>query len=174
MGYSRTVRIFDQKFDPNFRERFRAMASTYFRVANGVVVAFDVTSRESFEAIHVWLRQIRDAAPQSVRIILVGNKIDMEDRKVTAEEAKELADKLQIDEYFECSAKSGQGVIEAFDALVEYTLGIRKSKWAPLDEPVEQGKPEVPETQPKDDEKPDVVYITKTPPPSNDAKKCNC
>jgi small GTP-binding protein len=160
------------------RERFRAMASTYFRVANGVIVAFDVTSEDSFDAIHVWIKQIREAAPENVKIILIGNKIDMEDaRKITTEQGREMAEKLKLEEYFEASAKSGAGVQEAFSALVDYTLGIKKSKWAPDDEPSHQPQPtpvqpNEPTTTVTDVEKP--IDLTQKPAPKEKQEKCAC
>lgn len=174
------------------QERFRSMASTYFRVANGVIVAFDVTSVESYEAVHVWVRQIRDSAPENVRIVLVGNKIDLEDqRRITKEQGQKLAEKLNLDEYLETSAKSGVGVLETFDTLIDYMMGLKKTQQDIENErnnakSIETIAPESSKSQPEaiaqpkpqqlvPTSNPDAVDINKKPTKSVDQQnKCNC
>ncbi|KAL0478237.1 Ras-related protein Rab [Acrasis kona] len=168
-----------QVWDTAGQERFRAMASSYFRVAQGVIITFDVTNEESFHGINVWMRQIREHAPEGIKIILVGNKIDLDGRVVTREMAEELAEKLKIEQYFETSAKSGENVNEAFDTLVDYTLGIIKSKHEPEEE---KTQPEAPETfapynatpvvEPQKEEI--VVNLNKKPEKTSDPKACGC
>ena len=61
-------------------------------------------------------------------LILVGNKIDCEDREVDKSEGEELANKLNI-KYYDCSAKTGENINKAFDELVETMIKtVDKSK----------------------------------------------
>ena len=54
---------------------------------------------------------------EEVGLVLMGNKCDMEPRSVTEEMGKKLAEILKID-YYETSALNGQGIKEAFEALI--------------------------------------------------------
>ncbi|KAL0478781.1 Ras-like GTP-binding protein Rab [Acrasis kona] len=118
-----------QIWDTAGQERFRAMASSYFRSAHGVIIAFDVTNEATFKGIESWHRQVKNDAPEDSIVILIGNKIDQEGRLVSREQAEALADSLEIEEYFETSAKSGEGVEHAFTTLADYALGIKKSRF---------------------------------------------
>ena len=53
--------------------------------------------------------------------VLCGNKTDLtSERQVSKDQGEELAKKLNIS-YVECSAKTGDGVISAFETLVRTT-----------------------------------------------------
>jgi Ras-related protein Rab-2A len=56
-------------------------------------LVFDVTNRQSFESISKWYTEIQGYACDKIILVIVGNKIDMADRReVSYEEAKKLAD----------------------------------------------------------------------------------
>jgi small GTP-binding protein len=105
-----------QIWDTAGQERFQGVVKNYFRNANGGILIFDVTNRESFENIHLWMEQIRSISNKSVYLMLVGNKIDLNNRKVSTEEAKKLAKTYSI-EYMETSAKSNINVKETFEEI---------------------------------------------------------
>lgn len=73
------------------------------------MMVYDVTSRESFESIEMWLREINIHAGTDVVKLLVGTKTDKEGRVVTTEEGQSLADKMGI-KFIETSAQSGDNV----------------------------------------------------------------
>ena len=79
---------------------------------------FDVTDRATFENINTWMKQIsNNVNPEEVKIIMLGNKTDLEDdRQVSEKEGEEMAQKHGLT-YYEASAKSGQNVKEAFEDL---------------------------------------------------------
>jgi small GTP-binding protein len=105
--------------------QFRRVRRTYLRNAEVGFLVFDVTRRETFENITDWNEDIRDSAP-SISLILVGNKIDLEDqRDVSREEGEKLAEDLGIT-YMETSAKTGENVDEAFRMLA---LGMIKNNF---------------------------------------------
>lgn len=75
-----------------------------------------------------WLDELRSAAEPNISIILVGNKSDLgeEKREVASEEAKEWAEKNGLKAFVETSAKTGDGVEQAFvDVAVEIYKNIR-------------------------------------------------
>ena len=78
------------------------------------MVVYDITSRESYEHVQNWIQDIKDQSPKTVLIVLVGNKIDLEEgRVVSYDEGSEFAIKNGLI-FEETSAKSGQGIEEIF------------------------------------------------------------
>ena len=106
-------------WDTAGQERFRATSFKTLRAAHGVIVVFDVTKRETFEHVDDWLKTIKEEL-QEPNLIIFGNKVDMEDRKVTAEEAENYAKKQNL-KYFETSAKLSTGIKDGFNYLVNDT-----------------------------------------------------
>ncbi len=111
----KTVKL--QIWDTAGQERFRTITSSYYRGAHGIGIVFDVTDRESFNNVKHWYAEIERYASEGVTKILIGNKADMQAKKVvTYDEAKELADSLKMD-YIETSAKNSQNVTKAFEVM---------------------------------------------------------
>jgi len=112
-----------QLWDTAGQERFRTITGTFYHGAHGVVVVFDLGSRESFEAIRTWLSEIRNYCDDIPRI-LVGNKSDLAHREVSASEGREMAQRYSLD-YMETSAKNNSGISETFDRLTDIILTRR-------------------------------------------------
>lgn len=105
-------------WDTAGQERFKAITRSYLRGAQGIILVYDVTEKNTFDHISTWMDQIQQYADITVGKIIVGNKCDLTDKRViTSENGKELADKYQIP-HFECSAKSGENVNELFYKIV--------------------------------------------------------
>ena len=71
-----------QIWDTAGQERFRTITQTYYKGAMGIILAYDCTSEDSFNNVRNWVRQIDLHANQNVEKILVGNKADLEGKKV--------------------------------------------------------------------------------------------
>ncbi|OHT08367.1 Ras family protein [Tritrichomonas foetus] len=101
-------------WDTAGQERFYTIAKAYFRAALGVILVYDITDRKTFEQIPRWLRDARLEADPKCVAILIGNKLDLADRRtVSREEAEEFAKTHEL-EYYETSAFNGEGIKEAF------------------------------------------------------------
>ena len=100
------------------QERFDGITASFIRDADGVLLIFDVTDRESFtNGIPRMKELLVHYLDDSASIILVGNKVDLEDeREVTRKQAEELAANLGV-RYFETSAKTGQNIQKVFEEL---------------------------------------------------------
>lgn len=109
-----------QIWDTAGQDRFRSITASYYRGAHCVLLTYDVTDRDSFEAIPHWLRELRaHGASESVVVVLVANKTDRKsDRAVSPEEGRDLADYHGIS-YTETSAHSSEGVQEAFARVID-------------------------------------------------------
>merc|ERR1712071_149629 len=105
------------------QERFRTLTSSYYRGAQGVVMVYDVTRRDSFENLEQWLKEIKLYSPnngEGVVKLLVGNKIDL-DREVSREEAEAWA-RSQGMLFLEASAKTKMGIRQCFLEVVQKIL----------------------------------------------------
>ena len=62
----------------------------------------------SFEDVEMWLKEIKTHSSPDVKVFLIGNKVDLEDRrKVPVEMAKKFKEDYNLDLFMETSAKSG-------------------------------------------------------------------
>ncbi|TIB75258.1 hypothetical protein E3Q18_03131 [Wallemia mellicola] len=101
------------------QERFRSLVSSYYRGAQGVILVYDVTNRETFDKLRVWFQELDTYSTDDAVKIVVGNKTDVNhQRAVSIEEAKELAE-LHNAMFVECSAKTSTGVNHLFYELAQ-------------------------------------------------------
>lgn len=105
-----------QVWDTAGHERFRSLTQAYFRSAMGILLVFDVSSKQSFLSLQYWLSVMREAAPPKVQVLLIGNKCDLREREVSREEALALAESWGVS-YAETSSATGEGLQEAFLCL---------------------------------------------------------
>ena len=103
-----------QIWDTAGQENFRSITRAYYKNSVCALVVYDITSRESFEHVQNWIQDIKDQSPKTVLIVLVGNKVDLEENRVVSyDEGSEFAVKNGLI-FEETSAKSGQGIEEVF------------------------------------------------------------
>jgi Ras-related protein Rab-8A len=62
----------------------------------GIIMTYSINDLTSFQSLENWLRQIKTHANEDVVKILVGNKCDVADRKVSYEEAKKMAEQFGV------------------------------------------------------------------------------
>ncbi|XP_055812166.1 ras-related protein RABC2a-like [Solanum dulcamara] len=106
-------------WDTAGQERFRTLTSSYYRGAQGIILVYDVTRRETFTNLSdVWAKEVElYSNNQDCVKMLVGNKVDREsERAVTREEGIALAKDLG-GLFLECSAKTRENVQHCFEEL---------------------------------------------------------
>jgi len=97
------------------QSQFKRVRHSYGTNAEAGILVFDVTRRDTFENIKLWHKEILEVSP-GINFILVGNKIDLENRKVTKAEGEQMAKQLNT-AYIETSAKTGENIEDAFRML---------------------------------------------------------
>ena len=113
-------------YDTAGQEKHKSMALNMIKKVNGIILMYDITDKSSFEVIPDWIESIQESKGSDFPLILLGNKLDKEDeRKVSKEEGKNLADKYEI-EFFETSNKNGTNINEAGLAIVNTILNKAK------------------------------------------------
>ncbi|MEJ2250172.1 MAG: GTP-binding protein [Candidatus Lokiarchaeota archaeon] len=98
------------------QSQFKRIRQSYLSNAEAGILVYDVTRKETFENIKNWQGEIAKGSGK-ISLILVGNKIDLVDKRVISiEQGEALAEQLGLS-YIETSAKTGENIDEAFRML---------------------------------------------------------
>uniref|UniRef100_K3Y200 Ras-related protein RHN1 n=1 Tax=Setaria italica TaxID=4555 RepID=K3Y200_SETIT len=116
-------------WDTAGQERYHSLAPMYYRGAAAAVVVFDITSTDSYMRAKRWVDEIqRQAGNPHLVMALVGNKVDLEERRqVGTQEAMDYAEANGL-LFTETSAKTAQNVSELFHELAERLVELRPSR----------------------------------------------
>jgi DnaJ homolog subfamily C member 27 len=110
------VNFWDLSGHPEFFE----IRNEFYKDAQGALLVYDVSARESFEECDAWLAECAKFGgnPRELPIVLCANKVDGKRRVISEDEGRGFADSRGMT-YFETSAASGQNVMEMFDYLFQ-------------------------------------------------------
>ena len=113
-----------QFWDTAGQEKYRAIASAYYKNAHGAIVVYDITRRETFENVDNWLKELKEHGDNNIQIMVLGNKADMEsERQVSLDDGRKLAESKGVF-FMETSAKTNtdDSVGKSFRILLEEIL----------------------------------------------------
>jgi small GTP-binding protein len=109
-------------WDTAGQERFRNITKQYYKGADGILLVYDITDRNSFEKIKDWMKQIQEnTQKEQIGIVLLGNKCDLEDRQVSYEEGESLAKEYGL-LFWETSAYKDKNISESFEGLTNLII----------------------------------------------------
>lgn len=110
-------------WDTAGQERFRTLTSSYYRGAQGIILVYDVTRKETFDSLSMWLQEVEQfsmGGGKEVVKLLVGNKVD-QTRVVSRDDANEWA-RSRAMLFMEASAKTKEGIAQVFNEVVQKIL----------------------------------------------------
>src|SRR3990167_1069074 len=112
-GTNIKIQMWDTTGDP----RSRSVTKQFFKNKAACLLVFDLASKPTFDRLPVWIHDLKDLTHPQAKIILVGNKADLEaQRKVSKEQAEAFAAEHELT-YFETSCKTGQNIEACFTHL---------------------------------------------------------
>ena len=104
-----------QIWDTAGQETFRSITRAYYKNSVVALVVYDISNRATFDNIKSWVEDCKRLSPKTVLMVLVGNKIDLEEkREVSYNEGSIFAQKNGMI-FYECSAKNGKNVEQIFE-----------------------------------------------------------
>ena len=111
-----------QLWDTAGQERYRVLSKNYYNNSDAFIIVYDITNSKSFENVTNWIMQIKENASENVKIVLFGNKSDLEDQRlISEEEGKKFAKDNSIN-FYETSAENGANVEKAIIDLVKEVI----------------------------------------------------
>jgi len=106
-------------WDTAGQERYKSITSAYYRGSRGALIVYDITRVSSFESIERWMSEINEKVTGSLKMLVIGNKVDLEEeRKVSIEEALSKAQSLSVP-LLETSALESTNIDKAFKLLLK-------------------------------------------------------
>ena len=109
-----------QMWDTAGQEKYKGLAPMYYRGASAAIVVYDITNFNTYNVVKDWVRDVRDTCDtEDFILVIVGNKVDMEEkRNVPRETAEKYCASIGA-HLFECSALSGKNVFDMFQRVAE-------------------------------------------------------
>ena len=123
-----------QIWDTCGQETYKSLISNFYRNASLAMLIYSIDSRESFNNIIKWLKEIKLQSNPDIKVVLIGNKADLENkRQVTIEEGNKFKEENEILFFQEASAKSGINSKEIFHEAAkilydEYIIFLKKAR----------------------------------------------
>jgi len=123
-----------QIWDTCGQETYKSLISNFYRNASLAMLIYSIDSRESFNNIIKWLKEIKLQSNPDIKVVLIGNKADLENkRQVTIEEGNKFKEENEILFFQEASAKSGINAKEIFHEAAkilydEYIIFLKKAR----------------------------------------------
>ena len=119
-----------QLWDTAGQEKFRSISMMAFKSAKIILLVFDLSVDDSFKDLENWMERINDTCNPSIKIILLGNKCDLEQRNVDVSSIQKFMKKYHINLYFETSALTGYNI----DAIPKWCIEILSEDTTSYDE----------------------------------------
>ena len=105
-------------YDTAGQEKFKSLIPMYIRDANIIIVVYDISNKDSFIHTEHWVNETKDLKREDAIFVLVGNKIDLDDKRaVSYKEANEYAEEKGF-LFHEVSAKTGDEIQELFNKVI--------------------------------------------------------
>jgi small GTP-binding protein len=105
------------------QQRFDFIRGSYYRGSKGALLVFDTTRKSTYIELPKWIQETEEALGERIPIILLANKVDLEDERViTSEMGQQFVQEHNLVGYLETSALTGKNVEEAFYLLAKSTL----------------------------------------------------
>jgi len=118
-----------QIFDVGGQDHFAKLRAAFAGGAKGILLAYDVTRRDSFYNLEEWLNSISEELDPRAPKVLLGTKSDLKsEAEIWDEDISKMKEKITVDAYFDTSSLTGEGVNEAFATMGQLLLSRYKQE----------------------------------------------
>ena len=119
-------------YDTAGQERFKSLSRSYIKKADGILVVYDITNKQSFINVENWIKCAREEITKKIPIFIVGNKSDLEHlRVINKEDGENIAAQYDL-KFYETSCQNGNNVEKCFKDLTKELYEILKLNEAKL------------------------------------------
>ena len=109
-----------QIWDTCGQEVYRSLISSFYHNSSLAILVYAIDNINSFENLETWINELKTVGNPDINIFLIGNKVDLEDkRKITKEMSEEFCKNHNISFFLETSAKTGFNVQNVFIEAVK-------------------------------------------------------
>ena len=118
-------------WDTGGQEKFRSMASLYYKDAVAAILVYDVSNPETLDSLDYWINELNNNADnKNIIFSVAGNKCDLPNdmKKISNSEGKNFCKEKNVPIFNETSAKTGVGVKELFTSLAQKVYDIQKNE----------------------------------------------
>ena len=117
---NKKIRI--QIWDTAGQEKYKAITKNLFLKVMGALIVYDITNENSFYNLQSWVSMVKEECGKHMKIVIVGNKSDLDSKRAISKEEVLNYAKEQKVEYIETSSKTGENIIKAITLLSEQIL----------------------------------------------------
>ena len=108
-------RIKLQIWDTCGQEVYRSFITNFYRNSSLAIIVYSIDDKKSFEDIDLWVKDLKSESNPDIKLFLLGNKADLEDkREVKYEEGEKIKNNYGFLYFNETSAKTGLNVTDVF------------------------------------------------------------
>ena len=121
-----------QIWDTCGQEAYRSLISSFYRKSSLAIMIYSIDNEDSFKHLEEWLNEIKANSNPNIKIILIGNKCDLEEnRKIKKEDGEKFSKEHNLNFFMEASAKTGFNAKnlfkEAAKILYKEYINLKKS-----------------------------------------------
>lgn len=113
-------------WDTAGQEKFRSITLNFYKGVDGILLVFDLTNENSLNNVPHWIRQVKLYSAENVALVLVGNKCDIEENRISKDKIDGICSEYGL-KYFEASAKNNVNIEAAFLAVINEVIAAGKA-----------------------------------------------
>ena len=125
-----------QIWDTCGQEIYQSLITNFYRNSSLAIMVYSINDRKTFEDLDNWLKELKKESNPNAKIILIGNKVDLEsERLISSEEAEKYAKDFDFISFFETSAKTGfnakkvfiNAAVSLYEEYIKYNKSVNLS-----------------------------------------------
>lgn len=136
-GVKTKIRV--KVWDSAGQERYQTLVAQTIHNTEGIFIVYDVTQQSTFNDLEKWIEKLDDLVTiNAFPIIVIGNKIDLTEKRVVKKEVAEEFCQSHGFPYFETTCKKSETVFPAIKCLLQKVYIANRDMYEVKSEPTEK------------------------------------